>query len=49
MPIPKKTATESRDEFIGRCISELTDEYGRRQAAAICYSQLRAINDEKTE
>ena len=49
MPIPERRATESRDEFIGRCVSEIVDEYGRKQALAICYNQLRAINEEKTK
>lgn len=51
MPIPKRTATESRDEFIGRCISELVDkdDLSQRQAAAICYNQLRAVNEEKAK
>ena len=51
MPIPERTPTESRDEFIGRCIGELVDKenMNRRQAAAICYNQLRAINEEKTK
>jgi hypothetical protein len=40
MPIPSKTPLETRDEYIGRCISELSGEYDRKQAAAICYSQL---------
>jgi len=44
MPIPKRNATESRDEFIGRCISNLSDEYPQDQAAAICYQQLRKVN-----
>lgn len=40
MPIPNRSAGESRDEFIGRCVSEIIDEYGKKQALAICYSQL---------
>lgn len=43
MPIPSKKPTESRDEFIGRCISELSNEYPRKQAAAICYTQLYKV------
>jgi hypothetical protein len=51
MPIPKKSPTESRNEFIGRCISELVDkdDLSQQQAAAVCYNQLRAINEEKTK
>lgn len=40
MPIPTRTPLETRDEYIGRCISELSGEYDRKQAAAICYNQL---------
>jgi hypothetical protein len=40
MPIPSRTAGESRDEFISRCIADLSSEYDNRQAAAICYAQL---------
>ena len=44
MPIPKRNPTESRDEYIGRCISNLSDEYPQDQAAAICYQQLKKVN-----
>lgn len=44
MPIPSKRATESRDEFIGRCISVLSSEYPQDQASAICYNQLKKVN-----
>ncbi len=44
MPIPSKRVTESRDEYIGRCISVLSDEYPQDQAAAICYNQLKKVN-----
>jgi len=43
MPIPQKRATESRDEYVGRCISELSSEYPQDQAAAICYNQLSKV------
>jgi len=42
MPIPTKTPLETRDEFISRCISDLSGEYDTKQAAAICYAQLSA-------
>lgn len=45
MPIPTRTPLEDKDEFIGRCISELSGEYDRKQAAAICYNQLNKISD----
>ena len=40
MPIPKRKSGERRDDFIGRCIANLKDEYPEDQAAAICYEQL---------
>ena len=40
MPIPKRNAGEDRDEFISRCIGEISDEYTTKQASAICYAQL---------
>lgn len=40
MPIPKRNAGESKDDFLGRCISKLKGEYPEDQAAAICYEQL---------
>jgi hypothetical protein len=43
MPIPQKRTTESRDEYVGRCISELSNEYPQDQAAAICYNQLKKV------
>jgi len=43
MPIPQKRVTESRDEYVGRCISELSSEYPQDQAAAICYNQLKKV------
>jgi hypothetical protein len=44
MPIPKRNIGEGRDEYIGRCISNLSDEYPQDQATAICYNQLKKIN-----
>lgn len=40
MPIPSRNVGEGRDEFISRCISQISDEYPRKQASAICYAQL---------
>jgi len=42
MPIPQRTPLETRDEFISRCIADLSGEYDAKQAAAICYQQLSA-------
>jgi hypothetical protein len=41
MHIPKRGA-EPKDEFIGKCIAKLKGEYPTKQAAAICYQQMRA-------
>lgn len=42
MPIPNRKAGEPRDEFISRCISQISDEYDIKQASAICYAQLHS-------
>jgi len=40
MPIPKR-GSESKDEFIAKCIRKLRGEYPAKQAAAICYQQAK--------
>ena len=40
-PIPSPSGSEDEQTFISRCISEIIDEYGQEQAAAICYSKWR--------
>ena len=40
MPIPTPTPLETRDEYISRCIADLSGKYDAKQAAAICYQQL---------
>ena len=40
MPIPKRNQGEQEQDYIGRCIKNLLDEYEQDQAAAICYQQL---------
>ncbi len=40
MPIPKRNQGEQEQDYIGRCIKNLLDEYDQDQAAAICYQQL---------
>jgi hypothetical protein len=37
--IPEPGESETQDEYIGRCISSIVDEYGQEQAAGICYGQ----------
>lgn len=36
MPIPQPFTGEQRDEFISRCVSQITNEYSVNQAVAIC-------------
>jgi len=40
MPIPSRKQGEDEQTFISRCISEISGEYDREQAAAICYNQI---------
>ena len=40
MPIPKRNQGEDEQTFISRCISEISSEYDKEQAAAICYNQI---------
>ncbi len=42
MPIPTRRKGTPKDEFIGKCIAKLKGEYPTKQAAAICYQQMRA-------
>jgi hypothetical protein len=37
MPIPKPTAAETQNDYVGRCMSEIASEYdSNEQAVAIC-------------
>lgn len=36
MPIPKPTAAETQNDYMGRCMSEIKGEYEQDQAVAIC-------------
>ena len=52
MPIPNPRSEEQEQDYISRCISDLYDEYGQEQAAAICYSTWRenmSVEDETPE
>lgn len=52
MPIPNPRSDEQEQDYISRCISDLYDEYGQEQAAAICYSTWRenmSVEDETPE
>jgi len=44
MPIPKPKDGESRSDFVGRCASDVSDEYSQNQALAICHAKW---NEEK--
>lgn len=41
MPLPKPNSGESESEFVGRCMSEIGNEYDQQQALAICYNTYR--------
>jgi hypothetical protein len=41
MPITQRNPGEGKDEFITRCIADMSAEYPQEQAAAICYLQLK--------
>lgn len=47
MPIPKPTATETQNDYVGRCMSEISGEYPQDQAVAICISTYRRDNMKK--
>ena len=40
MPIPQRNKGERENEFIPRCVSEISGEYEQDQALAICYQQM---------
>ena len=38
MPLPKPRKDEKKDEFIGRCMSALQNEFShQKQRSAVCY------------
>jgi hypothetical protein len=41
MPIPKPSSQETEKEYVSRCMSDISGEYGEEQAAAICYNTYR--------
>ena len=38
MPIPQPRTDEDRNEFVSRCMREISNEYDQKQALAICYN-----------
>ena len=49
MPIPTPTAAETEQEFVSRCMSEISGEYEQDQALGICYSTYRAETKMSTQ
>ena len=41
MPIPSARANEPQKDYVSRCYSEISNEYDRATAFAICYSKWR--------
>ena len=41
MPIPKVKDGQAEQEYVSECISQIIDEYGEEQSAAICYNTYR--------
>jgi hypothetical protein len=38
MPIPNPSASETQNDYVGRCMSEISGEYPQEQSLAICIS-----------
>ena len=38
MPIPNPSNAETQNDYVGRCMSEISGEYPQEQALAICIS-----------
>ena len=39
MPIPKPRKDEKQKDFMMRCVAQISKEYKRDQAVAICYNK----------
>jgi hypothetical protein len=39
MPIPNPKSSETKSEFVSRCVSEISGEYPQDQSLAICISK----------
>jgi len=46
MPIPSRRKGQPKDEFLTKCIADLSGEYSPKQAAAICYMQMAKEEDQ---
>ena len=51
MPIPKPKPSESRQQFMSRCMGDktMTDEYKPNQRMAVCSSQYKSKEEESSE
>ena len=51
MPIPKPESRETQNDYVSRCMSAITGEYGQDQAVAICIStyQNQTLSKPKAE
>jgi len=49
MPIPKPTSAEAEQEYVSRCMKEISGEYEQEQAAAICYNTYRSESKMSTQ
>lgn len=41
MPIPKPKANEKQSDFMMRCVAQISNEYNKEQAVAICYNKYK--------
>lgn len=46
MPIPSRRKGQKKDDFLTKCIAQLSGEYSQKQAAAICYQQMKMYKGE---
>jgi hypothetical protein len=44
MPIPNPSKNESENDFISRCVSEISGEYDQEQSLGICYTSWEKEN-----
>ena len=44
MPIPKPNTGEKQEEYVGRCMHEIGNEYDQEQGLAICYATYEKEN-----
>ena len=49
MPIPKPTSAEAEQEYVSRCMKEISGEYEQEKAAAICYNTYRSESKMSTQ